>query len=93
MCIADTLSNPLTGPALFPTEQKEQELWYTPMFYSDVWALRKLFHSMGAMTGGIRKPAETEPVPKVADKEQFFIFFDFDKEDQNGREQEIRAGI
>lgn len=45
------------------------------------------------MTGGIRKPAETEPVPKVADKEQFFIFFDFDKEDQNGREQEIRAGI
>ena len=93
VCIADTLSNPLTGPALFPTEQKEQELWYTPMFYSDVWALRKLFHSMGAMTGGIRKPAETEPVPKVADKEQFFIFFDFDKEDQNGREQEIRAGI
>lgn len=71
ICIANTLSNPMTGSTLFPVEGKEQEFWYTPMFYSDIWTWRRLFHSMGNRC----------VVPeRTVDKKQFYMFFDFDKE-------------
>ena len=44
--VADTLTNPLTGSALQPTPNENQEIWYTPMFYSDVWTWRKVFNSL-----------------------------------------------
>lgn len=40
--IADTLCNPIVGKgALFPSEQKGQEIWYLPMLYNDVWSGRR----------------------------------------------------
>ena len=44
--VADTLTNPLTGSALQPTPNENQEIWYTPMFYSDVWTWRRVFNSL-----------------------------------------------
>lgn len=45
--IADTLTNPLTGKsALFPTPTSSQEIWYTPMFSSDVWVGRRKWNLM-----------------------------------------------
>ena len=39
--IADTLCNPIVGKgALFPSEQKGQEIWYLPMLYNDIWSGR-----------------------------------------------------
>ncbi|MCC8015369.1 MAG: N-6 DNA methylase [Eubacterium sp.] len=49
VCIADTLANPLTGHPLFPNEKEGQELWYTPMFFSKVWHLRRVWHGMDLM--------------------------------------------
>lgn len=41
--IADTLSNPLTGSdVLIPCPKADQEIWYMPMFASDLWTQRRL---------------------------------------------------
>lgn len=44
--IGDSLANPMVGSVLKPIEQEEQEFWYTPLYYSDVWHYRRLFLSM-----------------------------------------------
>ena len=41
--IADSLSNPVVGPLLFPGKREGQEIWYTPMFFSEIWTVRKKF--------------------------------------------------
>jgi hypothetical protein len=54
--IADTMGNPQTGRnALFPQVKEGQEIWYTPMFCSEIWQMRIkwnimdiLFHGIGA---------------------------------------------
>lgn len=83
ICIADTLINPLTGHALFPQENAGQELWYTPMFQSDVWVFRRVFKSIGSIcnSGADKKPME---------KEHFYMFFDFDKEEVDYESNENR---
>ena len=53
ICVGNTLTNPLTGPVLFPRENEGQEMWYMPMFQSDVWQMRKIFHSLGSMGGTV----------------------------------------
>lgn len=45
--VANTLSDPLTGPVLWPEEKRgrnnepDQELWFTPMWAADVWTMRR----------------------------------------------------
>lgn len=71
VCIGNTLTNPLTGDVLFPQEGEGQELWFTPMFQSEVWAMRRMFHMAGRLckAGGGRKQEE----PKR--KKRFCVFF------------------
>lgn len=78
ICVGNTLTNPMFGSVLFPQEREGQELWYMPMFYSDVWQWRKIFHSLGSMGG-------TVTTEKTVGKEHFYMFFDFEeKEAQYG---------
>ena len=42
ICIGNTLTNPLSGHVLFPQEKEGQELWYMPMFQTDIWTTRRL---------------------------------------------------
>lgn len=73
ICVADTITNPLTGHVLFPEENEDQELWYTPMFQSEVWAFRRLFNSLGNQS-----VVKSE---KPIKKEHFYMFFDFEKKE------------
>lgn len=82
ICIGNTLTNPLTGPVLFPQEKEGQELWYMPMFQSDVWQWRKIFNSLGNMGG-------TVTTEKTVEKEHFFMFFDYDKKEVNYGDKRI----
>lgn len=70
ICVGNTLTNPLTGPVLFPQEREGHELWYMPMFHSNIWQWRKIFHSLGSMGG-------TVTTEKTVEKEHFYLFFDF----------------
>lgn len=74
ICVGNTITNPLTGLALFPRESKGQEIWYMPMFYSDIWQWRKMFRLMD----GICENVDTK---KTAGKERFYMFFDFEKKE------------
>lgn len=74
ICVGNSLSNPMTGHVLFPQEKEGQELWYMPMFQSEVWHWRKIFNSLGSMCG-------TVTTEKTVEKEHFFMFFDFDKKE------------
>lgn len=82
ICIGNTITNPLTGHVLYPKENDGQELWYTPMFQSKIWTCRRLFHSFGG----------TETTKKTVGKEHFYMFFDFEKEEEHGGRKEIGAG-
>ena len=45
--IADTISNPVVyadDSSLFPLLKEEQEIWFTPMFFSDEWVKRHKTH-------------------------------------------------
>jgi len=42
--IGDSLLNPLTDSELFPKESDNTRLWYTPIFLSEVWTVRRFFH-------------------------------------------------
>lgn len=45
VAIADTLCDPLAGDnVLQPTPNENQEIWYTPMFFSDIWEYRRKFN-------------------------------------------------
>lgn len=39
--IADSLRYPLCGSALMPQEKTEQEFWYTPFYFSEIWNTRR----------------------------------------------------
>ena len=45
--IANTLTNPITGRnILIPYPKKDQEIWYMPMFASELWTYRRLGRAM-----------------------------------------------
>ena len=47
VAIADTLCDPLVGSnVLQPMPNENQEIWYTPMYASEVWHFRRLFNMM-----------------------------------------------
>lgn len=41
--VGNTLTNPAVGSVLNPACQKGQEIWYTPMFATDIWHMRRVF--------------------------------------------------
>lgn len=80
ICIGNTITNPLVVHFLFPQEMEGQELWITPMFQSNVWAWRRLFHSLGSLGGS----ADTK---QTIEKEHYYMFFDFEKKEEMQWEQ------
>lgn len=88
ICVGNTITNPLAGDPLFPQELESQELWFMPMFASEVWHMRRIFYSLPPI--GQRGAVTAE---KTAGKERYFMFFDFkETEEHHGLlEREVRA--
>lgn len=76
VCIANTITNPMIGDALFPEERENQEFWYTPMFASDVWHYRRIVHKMDILVQGFEKKAQKST--GKFEKQKFTFFFDFE---------------
>lgn len=76
ICIANTITNPLTGHVLFPQEKAGQELWFMPVFNTKAWEYRRLFYSLGSIVG-------TATNEKTVEKEHFYMFFDFKEQEVN----------
>jgi hypothetical protein len=75
ICVADTLINPCTGKTdLIPIEKPGQDIWYTPMYWTEIWQTRIFFQHMGLGSS----------LKKLPEKEHYFFTFDFRKENQDG---------
>lgn len=74
ICVGNTLTNPMVGHVLFPREKEGQELWYMPMFHSDIWQWRRIFNSLGRIGG-------TVTTEKTVEKEHFYMFFNFEEKE------------
>lgn len=86
VCVADTLMNPVTGRTdLIPYEKEGQEFWYTPMYMTDRWQLRIFLQHMG-LGGGSEKV-------KPLEKEHFYYYFDFGRENEDGREDSTDRAV
>lgn len=56
--VGDSLLHPLVGPSvLLPVQQEGQEIWYTPMLFSNTWQLRIANEKIKLMSA--RKEGET----------------------------------
>ena len=83
--IGNSLTNPQTGRDLFPQATREQDLWITPMFFSQVWELRRekeLFMSLFRGVGTSKKTTE---------KEHYTFFFDFKEQEGEDARERITA--
>ena len=67
IAVGDALFYPMTGDPLFPQDREGLEYWITPMFMSNVWQYRKIFHQMDHLT---KKP-----------KKMFYFYFEKEEED------------
>ena len=69
--IGSTLSDPMTGHVLFGDEN--ENTWYTPMFFSDIWSGRRMVHNMRCairhLDGSVNGFAE-EPSANMVKTEQ-----------------------
>ena len=74
ICIADTIVNPVVGSALQPDEQKGQEFWYMPLYYSNRWQMRIFIQNMKRLM----------PLPEAEQQkeDEYVFFFDFDKKEE-----------
>lgn len=78
IAIANTITNPVCGSAIAPYEKEDQEFWYTPFYFRNVWIGRRIKEVLGIGNMMNEKPKQIE-APKIKDGEHFF-FFDFKKE-------------
>ena len=62
VCIADTLVNPMTGnDPLLVVEKPDQEWWYTPAWFTPIWAGRRTAHQMDIVIRRTGKELRTVP--------------------------------
>lgn len=74
ICVGNTLTNPLAGHVLFPEEKEGQELWYMPMFMSQIWDGRRKVHMMDMLLGRSAKLFENKTAG-------YTFFFEFDEKE------------
>ena len=60
--IGNTITNPIVtaGSSLLPVLQEGQEIWYTPMFYTDIWQWRIAVEKLKMLEQNWNKPPDVE---------------------------------
>lgn len=71
--VADSISNPLTGDPLMPTEKPNQDFWYTPLYFTDIWMGRRQVRMMDRFLESI----SAEKPKKQQEKGGYTFFMDF----------------
>ena len=56
--IGNTLTHPAVGPSvLFPVEDKEQEIWFMPMYANEIWTMRRQFNKLDLIFSSFKSNA------------------------------------
>ncbi len=75
IAVGDSLIHPITGDTIFPDDNKELEMWYTPMFFSDVWNVRRMLRKANYLA------SQFAVEEQKTEKDEYMFFFNFDKEE------------
>ena len=59
--IGNTITEPISGSDFNPVVDRPEDLWFTPMWYRDIWRLRQMFYA--ALELESAKPIKTETPP------------------------------
>lgn len=62
--IGDTLRNPVASG------DDDSDYWYTPMYFSDVWVLRRKFRALDKALNAMAKAESAAPAPECAETKQ-----------------------
>ena len=65
--VGNSLTEPVGGDALFPYCKDEGKIWYTPMFFHDIWQTRRLVASLDSLFKAYKvedKPKPAKPISK-----------------------------
>lgn len=76
LVVGNSLVNPIVGSALMPVEKEEQEFWYTPLYFSQVWHYRRLFAKMDNIFRSVNKE-QAKLIPLRGG-----FLFEFEKEER-----------
>jgi len=59
--VGNSLTDPITGPhVLLPVVNKNQDIWFTPMFYSEVWRMRRAAAQMDLLLRDVKPSPKAE---------------------------------
>ena len=89
VAVANTLTDPISGTALEPVEKPTQEFWYTPLWFSDIWQMRRVWYRMDALARRSSAMRETALIRQEAPGPEpwagFTFFFNFEEGKYNVR--------
>ena len=91
VAIANTLTNPIVGPVLEPIEKEDQEFWYTPLWFSDVWEMRRRWYRIEGLMQRSTEAMENAVVTLPETARGFTFFFNFEEGDINVRTKQAAA--
>lgn len=80
VAIANTITNPVIGSVIAPIEKEDQEFWYTPFYFRDIWMARRIREALGLNKLVVdEKPAQVTVDSEVG--KGYFFFFKNEQED------------
>ena len=50
--IANTLTHPVTGDVLDPIKTEDNDIWFMPMFYTEIWSMRRIWRRVDRLMAG-----------------------------------------
>ena len=88
VAIANTLTDPIIGPVLEPIEKNSQEFWYTPLWFSDVWEMRRKWYRIDELMKRSEAVRENATVELPEAGHGYTFFFNFEEGDINVRTEQ-----
>ena len=80
VAIANTLTNPICGSALMPNEKEDQEFWYTPFYFRDIWSARRIRETLGL--DRLVRMEEPAKITVEHKEDRYFYFFFLDEQEE-----------
>lgn len=68
--VSNTITNPIIGDPLMPSEQPGQDFWYTPFYFTDIWNGRRQARILQSLLNAAGTPVGQKK------EENFWFFFD-----------------
>lgn len=80
IAIANTITNPVCGSAIAPYEKEDQEFWYTPFYFRNVWIGRRIREAIG-LNNIVQDKEQQQITVKNEVGKGYFFFFENEQED------------